>query len=443
MRRLSDATVQGRAITLELEGEAVPAVEGEPLACALAAAGRGAFTCGPGAGARRGAFCFSATCAQCLLRVDGVPNVFACRTPARLGMRLEWQLQCAPTREALLGAFDWLMPQGLLAGAPLTDAALASVVTELASLGLRPDREPPPLLPARELRTRVAVAGGGAAGLAAAAVLGAHGVPFLLFEREPHVGGRLRHGPPEPGAPRIIDPGELPTSALRRSSAVLALQQDAAGRYLLVLGLEPMGVRVTKVYAERFLLAVGGPPARLDFPGSTLPGVYAARALSRLVRLHGLVPETAAFVGWGPELYGAARLCAEHGTEVRAVVDLRGPPPPDAPFRSRIGREPEALGAEAVEAFAFTAEGAGRQRFPCGTVGVAVPPLPALELAVQGGARVRSEGEGRPRAIEADDEGRTAAADVRVAGDMVGCVSTLEAAHGGERAAEGILRDLR
>ncbi|HEU0089948.1 MAG TPA: FAD-dependent oxidoreductase, partial [Pseudonocardiaceae bacterium] len=50
---------------------------------------------------------------------------------------------------------------------------------------LRPDRPPP----------RVAVVGGGIAGVAAAVALAERGVDVRLFEREPQLGGRLRGWP--------------------------------------------------------------------------------------------------------------------------------------------------------------------------------------------------------------------------------------------------------
>lgn len=415
MRRHLDGTARGRALTLDLEGKALPALEGEPLACALIAAGEPGFSgCGP----RAGAYCFSGACGQCCLRVDGVPGIYACRTPAGVGMRLQHG-------------------GGGAAPEPRDGASLGERVRTVAArdLGVLLPAGEVPELTVHEIKTRVAIAGGGAAGLAAAAELGARGVPFLLFEREARIGGRLRRGAPEPGAPPVLDPGTLPCSALRRSSAVMAVAEDAAGRHLLVLSLEVEGLRLTRVYAERFLLAVGGVPAQLDFEGSRLPGVYAGRAASLLVREHGMWPASAALVGWGPELTALAQLLTAQDCHVRAVVGLRGP----AGSGARPGREPAAHGAQQVSAFSFTAEGGERVRVECEAVIVSLPPAPRLELARQGGARLAESSD----AVLADGDGRTQAEDLFVAGDLAGALEASAAAESGQRAAVAISGDLR
>jgi sarcosine oxidase subunit alpha len=62
MRRLPDASPRGRAITVDLEGEAVPAVEGEPVACSLIAAGEAVFARSIKYHRPRGAYCFAGAC---------------------------------------------------------------------------------------------------------------------------------------------------------------------------------------------------------------------------------------------------------------------------------------------------------------------------------------------------------------------------------------------
>src|SRR5215207_5260162 len=175
MRRLPDAASRARAITLTVEGRELPALEGEPVACALIAAGQGAFGRTGVDGGRAGAACFAGACGQCRMRVDGLADVYTCRTPARAGMRLEHQVLGPHLPRVPLETLEWILPPEHRGTSPLDAQAVAGVVGELAGLGLLLDRAPPPLLPSRELKTRVAVVGGGAAGLAAAQVLGEHG----------------------------------------------------------------------------------------------------------------------------------------------------------------------------------------------------------------------------------------------------------------------------
>ena len=62
-------------ISVELDGQLVPAKAGEPVACSLWAAGEKVFSRSIKYHRPRGPFCFSGACSQCLMRVDGVPNV--------------------------------------------------------------------------------------------------------------------------------------------------------------------------------------------------------------------------------------------------------------------------------------------------------------------------------------------------------------------------------
>jgi len=440
MRRLPHAAARGRTLTLDLEGKAVPALEGEPLAAALVAAGEDVFCRAAEDGLPRGAYCFAALCGQCRMRVDGIDGVFTCRTPARAGMRLA--RQDASARRAL-ETLAWILPRERQGGGPLDEPGLARIVGELVGMGMLPEGAPPPLLPARELKTCVAVVGGGAAGLAAVSVLGARGLPFLLFEQEAHIGGRLRSGAPEPEAPELLDPGTLPSSSLRRGCTAVGLHEDAAGRYLLVLAIEPVGLRLTKVYAERFLLTAGSVPAAPPFARGGLPGVYAGRALSLLARVYGVAPEAVVLTGWGAELYALARLLAGAGTAVRGIVDLRGPLPADAPAVACVASDPEVHGEGAVTAFSFTPRGAALRRLECEVLAVCVPPQPSVELARQGDARVACADAGGAPCVQVDSEGRTSATDLFAAGELTGAVDARAAAEAGRCAAEAIVRELR
>ncbi|MGZ6131649.1 MAG: (2Fe-2S)-binding protein, partial [Myxococcaceae bacterium] len=73
MRRLAPS---GPELTIEFEGKSVRAREGEPAACALLAAGQTVFSRSIKYHRPRGPFCMAASCSNCLVRIDGVPNRF-------------------------------------------------------------------------------------------------------------------------------------------------------------------------------------------------------------------------------------------------------------------------------------------------------------------------------------------------------------------------------
>ncbi|HZY04230.1 MAG TPA: (2Fe-2S)-binding protein, partial [Anaeromyxobacteraceae bacterium] len=65
---------------IAVDGMPVPARAGESVALALLAAGRPLLSRSPKYHRPRGAFCLAGSCGGCLVRVEGQPNVRACRT---------------------------------------------------------------------------------------------------------------------------------------------------------------------------------------------------------------------------------------------------------------------------------------------------------------------------------------------------------------------------
>lgn len=433
---------------MDLDGDAIPAVEGEPVACSLVAADETLFARSIKYHRPRGAYCFAAACSHCLMRVDGMPNVYTCRVPARPGMRLERQNAFPSAKVDVFSTIDFFFPRGLdhhemFAGVPVAEKVMAKVARQLAGLGLLPDQEAPARLPARNVNIRVAIIGGGAAGLAAARVLADKGVPFLLFERDERVGGRLTRGAPQPEDPAVASADSFPKGSIVTRAHAIGLYDDEGGRFLAIGATEPEGLRLLKVYADRFLLTPGGHPALIPFENNDLPGVYAGRAASMLLREYGVAPEKTALVGWGAELYALARLMEARGTKVTAVVDLRGPVPAEAPAGACVGSEPKAHGGKQVSAFSYKPEGGRlRKKVDCDAVLVSVPTSPSFELARQGGASVDFDPERGLFVVRAEADGRTAAEDVFVAGDITGGGSAQQAAASGTRAAQTLIGGL-
>ncbi len=80
-----------RTVTIYYEGRPVEAREGEPIAAALTAAGIRVFRTTEKTHEPRGLYCAMGRCSDCMMIVDGKPNVRTCVTPVRDGMRLEIQ----------------------------------------------------------------------------------------------------------------------------------------------------------------------------------------------------------------------------------------------------------------------------------------------------------------------------------------------------------------
>jgi len=88
-RRLPDDTRP--AVTIDLDGEAVTAREGDTVAAAVLAAGVGHTRTTPVSGKPRLPYCMMGVCFDCLMEIDGVPNRQACMVRVREGMTVRRQ----------------------------------------------------------------------------------------------------------------------------------------------------------------------------------------------------------------------------------------------------------------------------------------------------------------------------------------------------------------
>ena len=77
-----------RAISLTVDGQAVQARDGDTLAIALLNAAIVPFRHTALSGAPRAPLCLMGVCFECLVEVDGRPNVQACMIAAREGMQV-------------------------------------------------------------------------------------------------------------------------------------------------------------------------------------------------------------------------------------------------------------------------------------------------------------------------------------------------------------------
>jgi hypothetical protein len=77
----------GKTVRIEVNGTGLDAVECEPVAAAVIAAGRWVFYRAR-SGAPRGPFCMIGMCQDCIAEVDGCANVRTCMVPVRAGLRV-------------------------------------------------------------------------------------------------------------------------------------------------------------------------------------------------------------------------------------------------------------------------------------------------------------------------------------------------------------------
>jgi len=357
-------------VSVSHDGVSIVAQRGEPLVLPLLIAGGYALSRSPKLHRPRGPYCLRGACEGCLVRVDGVPNVMACRHTVRGGERVETQNVLGSRELDLLGATDYLFPRGidhhrLFAGVRGVSQLVQAFARRVSGLGRLPDGSLPPR-PAERREIDVLIVGGGAAGLGAAARLGKRA---LLCDDQLELGGAL--GLLEPELAREL------IARARSSGCELLPRTTAAGLFREPEGLNALLVgegNTMMVRARRVIVAAGTHDPAPMFENNDAPGVLSARAALLALRRGVAVGRRVAVVGEGRfarrflELARGRIDCVELDPE--SVVRALG--------RTALSRVlVRAAGTERrIRADALIVDGAG---------------APAFELCVQAGARVRFE----------------------------------------------------
>ena len=117
--RLPEAPGEGirrdRPVWIDFEGWETPAFEGDTVGSALAASGITITARSFKYHRPRGLLCMTGSCANCLMQIDGIPNVRACTEPVREGMRVERQNAWPSAGRDIhgwLNTFSFMMPPG-------------------------------------------------------------------------------------------------------------------------------------------------------------------------------------------------------------------------------------------------------------------------------------------------------------------------------------------
>jgi sarcosine oxidase, subunit alpha len=383
------------------DGELLEARAGESLAHALIAADRLVLARSPKLHRPRGPFCLRGACDGCLVRMDGRPNVMACRTRLRGGESVETQNVLGSRELDLLNATDFLFPHGIDAHRLLTSVTGATgVVTRLArriaGLGRLPD-EAAPVRAAKRRELDVLIVGGGGTGLALASALGARAT---LVDDALELGGRLRLFEPELAAAAEAKARAAGATLLGETTALGAYREPDDGSGRLTVPCSRAG-QILLFRVRRLVLASGCHDAVPGFAGADLPGVFSARAGLEL-EVAGIVPDPRiVLVG-----AGAANALLERrlGDFVVARVD----DPNDLE---------RAIGKLRLRGVSLRSP-KGLRRLRAGVLFYDATPAPAFELAVQAGGQVEyRDGVGYVPLL--DGEGRAAPA-VHCAGSMTG-----------------------
>lgn len=287
----------GAAVTLEVDGRPVPARVGDTLAAALVAAGITSLR-ETASGDTRGLFCGMGVCNECLVTIDGAESRRACMT--KVSGPHTVRRQSFPVR--------------------LSSAAVGAEPILASDLAVRtPD---------------VLVIGGGAGGLAAAAVTAEAGLTVVLIDERAKPGGQFFKQPGEShrfadgiAADSQVAEGRARIERARRAGVEIVSGAEAWGAFA------PMTVGVTTAEAsllfrpKRLIVATGAYERGLPVPGWTLPGVITTGAAQTLLKTDGVLPGKRVLVcGNGPLNLQVALELARAGTQIVAIAELAQQP---------------------------------------------------------------------------------------------------------------------
>lgn len=418
-----------RTIHLELEGERIPAREGETVAGALLAADVDVFARGVKYHRARGPFCLSGRCSHCLVRVDGEPNVTACTTRVRDGMVVERQNAFPNVSLDLFSTIDWMYPKGMdhhsmFAGVPVVEKVVAKVARQMAGLGTLPDAARSEDARYLELTTDLLVIGGGVSGLAAASAAAKAGVSVAVVDEHAELGGRLRLGLDDGLSDGWLD---ARLSELREAGATLLPSTFAFGFFRedgKMVAAKAPDRRLLVVRPRAAVIATGSSELLPLFPNNDLAGIFGARGLARMIREQGVLPgERAVVCGDGVEAEAVAALLREVGCEVVATVGLTPGP------RGHVVR---ARGRGKVAGAVLADAGGQEHRVRCDLIAVADHRSAFVDLARHAGAHVAWR---PPHGFSVvTDGGATAAAGVFACGEVTGADRLAASAQSGEAA---------
>ena len=439
---------RARSVSFSFDGREHRGFAGDTIASATAAAGVRVLSRSFKYHRPRGLLCCAGRCPNCLVQVDGEPNVRACVTPVRDGMVVKHQNAWPSLRFDLLsltGRLDRFLPIGFYYKTfyrprwlwPLFER----ILRRAAGLGRIDTRAAPDLRArTRHLHREVAVVGGGPAGCIAALEAAAAGARVALVDDQPSLGGHLRARTGTVDGDARVD-GLAGHAAAARLAELVAAQPridvlsnaTAFGVYEGGLLGVVQGATLVRIRVKRLVLALGTQERPLLFANNDLPGVVLARGALALARLQSVrLGQRAAVVIEDDDGSRLADELRSAGVAVVEIVDLR-------------------TGASAVRATGngwvdglVVRDGGAERTIRCDLVVLALRPEPVTALlAHDGGERHWDDrfaefvpvGRTETVIVAGEMEGPRGAAYALAAGAAAGREAALECGHGDREAA--------
>jgi sarcosine oxidase subunit alpha len=380
-------------MSLDFEGRQVPVHDGDTIASALYRAGVRTFSRSFKYHRRRGLYCLSGDCPNCLVQVDGESGVRSCLCRARDGQRIERQNAWPSADRDLLAVNDLglmhkMLPVGFYYKTLIKPAwawpKIEPMVRKAAGLG-RVDMADAPRELERVHRTPdVLVIGLGPAGVSAALGAAAAGARVIGVD-EGVPGERLPSGPTREALEALL------AEAGQNAQIELLPNHTAIGIYegpdVPCIGPDLLQYMQPKA----IVVATGAFETHQVFAGNDHVGVYLGRGAARLSGAHRLAIGKRAVVLAGTHEAGEhMRQIRALGTEIAAVVVPDGAAPGALPDGVRVIEDAEiafaygARGGQGLKSVTVRHPGGAAESIACDALALSAGFTPQENILRQG-----------------------------------------------------------
>lgn len=283
---------------LDFEGDKVPVEPGDTVASALFRSGVRTFSRSIKYHRRRGLYCMTGDCPNCLVTVDAQPGCRACITDAADGQVVRRESGVPSADLDLMAVMDKahsLMPVGFYYKTFIRPRAawkLAErVIRRSTGIGSLPigAASSTSSHASRHVAVDVLVVGGGVAGFAAARSAASEGASVIVCDE-----GRIGDKVADPACRSLLL--QLVEEISAMPSVTVLERHVAVGIYEGPLVPLAGPLETVRVDPGRIVVATGAVETHAVFPGNDLPGVWLGRGATRMAVIQGVVPASSAVV---------------------------------------------------------------------------------------------------------------------------------------------------
>jgi len=311
-----------KPVEFTFDGKKIAAYEGDTLGSALAAQNIKVLSRSFKYHRPRGLMCVSGQCPNCLVQVDGSPNVRACITTVKNKMNVKSQNRWPSVKYDVLSVIDklhWLLPVGFYYKSFYSPRFIWDLVRPIlrkaGGLGqINPKAKDILEKPHRAMFTDIAVVGAGLSGLSAALSAAGQGAEVILIDKLEHLGGNNKD---------LLEE-ELVKEIITNKSITIITGAPVFGFYPPNLITLDTTEEMIKLHCEKIIIATGSHEVPIIFENNDLPGIMLASGAIKLLKLYGAIPgNDAVIITEGNDGYSQALELKNCGLNVVAVLDSR------------------------------------------------------------------------------------------------------------------------